>query len=120
MTPQKFVEVAMARHVLVAVLISACLLGGAPAYAGPCTAAIAQLEKLVGKPTAAIEVEPSAPQTLGAQLGHQPTPASVGRADELADARFDAVVARAKRLDARGDGACVQALDDARLMLGIP
>ena len=105
----------MPRYVLVGTLaFAACLVGGPSAHAGPCTGAIGQLETAMHRSTATEDVVPTAPQTIGAQLGHQPTPASVRRADTRAEARFDAVVARAKRLDARNDGACMQALDEAR------
>jgi hypothetical protein len=40
---------------------------------------------------------------MSARLDRQPTPASVRRAEKRAQATFHAVMARAKRLDARGD-----------------
>jgi hypothetical protein len=58
-----------------------------------------------------------APQSVGAQIDRQPTPSSVKRAKEQAQAKFAAILARAKRLDARGDRAgCTQALDAAEAM----
>ena len=98
----------MPRHVLAGTLVfAASLAGGASAHAGPCTEAISRFETT-------LHAVPTAPQTIGAQLGHQPTPASVRRADKRARAGLDAVLARAKRLDARNDGACMQALDQAK------
>jgi len=50
------------------------------------------------------------------QLDRQPTPGSVKRAEERAQASFDAAMARAKRLDARSDRAgCTRALTAANL-----
>jgi hypothetical protein len=58
-----------------------------------------------------------APQSMGAQLDRQPTPGWVKRAKEQAQATFAATLARAKRLDARGDRAgCRRALAAARRM----
>jgi hypothetical protein len=58
-----------------------------------------------------------APQSLAAQLDRQPTPGSVKRAEERAQASFDAAMARAKRLDARGDRTgCTRALTAAKRM----
>jgi hypothetical protein len=54
-------------------------------------------------------------QSIGAQLGHQPTPSSVKRADRRAQTNFAAALARAKRLDARGNrSGCRRALAQAR------
>jgi hypothetical protein len=110
----------MPRHALVGILLSAFLLGSAPAHAGPCTAAIARFENLIGRSQASSEIAPSAPQTVGAQLGHQPTPASVGRAEKRAQSNLDAALARAKTLDARGNRACRKALKQAKLMSTTP
>jgi len=61
-----------------------------------------------------------APQSIGAQLDRQPTPASVKRADGRAQASFDAAIARAKRLDARGDRAgCMRALTGTKRMYNL-
>ena len=56
---------------------------------------IAQFEQAVsaGNPNAG----PMAPQSIGAQLGYQPTPASIKRAEQRAKAAFAATLARAKR-----------------------
>lgn len=105
----------MIRHVLAGTLVfAASLAGGPPAHAGPCTGAISRFETALHPSAATRDLVPTAPQTIGAQLGHQPTAASVGRADKRARAGFDAVLARAKRLDAQNDGACTQALDQAK------
>jgi hypothetical protein len=95
-------------------LIGAALfLGAASAHAGPCTESIAQFEHAVRQS----RVGPMAPQTVGAQLDRQPTPASMKRAEQRAKAAFAAALKRAKRLDARGDRAgCERALGRAKAM----
>jgi hypothetical protein len=88
-----------------------------PAHAGPCTIEIAQFEKAVrdsaGNPFAGL----TAPQTIGAQIDRQPTPESIKQAQTRLRSQFAATMARAKRLDARGDRAgCTSALNAARRM----
>jgi hypothetical protein len=85
------------------------------AQAGPCTADISQFEATVhqsaGDPFAGL----SARQSVDAQLGHQPTPESVHKADQRLKSRFSAAMARAKRYDARGNrSGCTRALNAAR------
>jgi hypothetical protein len=60
---------------------------------------------------------PMAPQWIGAQLDLQPTPGSVKRAEERAQAAFAATLARAKRLDRQGNRrGCMRALAAAKRM----
>ncbi len=60
------------------------------------------------------------PQSIGAQLDRQPTPGSVQRAEERAQATFAATMARAKRLDAQGNRAgCMRALAAAKRMYNL-
>ena len=85
-----------------------------------CSAKIAQFERAVrqsaGKPNAG----PFAPQSIGAQIDRQPTPSSVKRAERRAQAQFAATLARAKRLDARGNRAgCTRALATAKDMYNL-
>jgi hypothetical protein len=99
---------------------AALCFGIGSAHAGPCTTAIAQFEnavrQLAGNPNAG----PMAPQSIGAQLDRQPTPGSIKRAEERAQATFAATLARAKRLDARGDRAgCTRALAAAKRMYNL-
>ena len=87
------------------------------AQAGPCSEDIAQFEaamrRAAGNPNAGL----TAPQSVGAQLDRQPTPESLKRTQERLQAKFSATMARAKRLDARGDRAgCTGALDAAKRM----
>jgi hypothetical protein len=91
------------------------------ADAGPCGADIAQFENTIRNSAMKPHAGPMGPQTIGAQLGHEPTPGSLKQAEEQAQARFEATLARAKALDAQGKGAeCAQALGDAKLMFHIP
>jgi hypothetical protein len=93
------------------------LLGIAPAHAGPCTQSIAQFEYAVRQSANDPNAGPMAPQTVGAQLDRQPTLASMKRAAQRAKAAFAATLARAKRLDARGNRAgCERALARAKGM----
>jgi len=88
------------------------------AHAGPCT--IAQFEKAVRQSANNPDAGPMAPQSIGAQLNRQPTPGSMKRAEERARASFDGVMARAKRLDARGDRTgCRRALTAAKRMYNL-
>jgi len=69
-----------------------------------------------GKPDAG----PFAPQSIGAQIDRQPTPASIKRAEKRAQAIFAVTLARAKRLDARGNRAgCTRALSAAKNMYNL-
>jgi hypothetical protein len=87
------------------------------AYAGPCTAEIAQFEAAVrqasGNPMAGL----TARQSVGAQLDRQPTPESLKQANDRLKSRFDAIMLRAKRFDAQGDrSGCTRALNAAKRM----
>jgi len=88
------------------------------AHAGPCADEIAQLREAAGRSASNPTTGPTAPQSVGAQLGRQPTPESVKRAREEAQARFAVVLARAEALDAEGKHAeCMQAVADAKRVL---
>jgi hypothetical protein len=83
----------------------------------PCSREIAQFEQIVRQSAGSPNAGPMAPQSIGAQLDRQPTPGSVQRAEERAQATFAATMARAKRLDARGDRVgCKRALAAAKRM----
>jgi hypothetical protein len=102
----------MHRCLAIAFAGAALSLGIASAHAGPCTAAIAQFEQALRQSG---DAGPTARQSIGAQLGHQPTPSSVKRAEERAQTNFAGALARAKRLDARGNrSGCKRALAEAR------
>ncbi len=99
---------------------------GAPvaADAGPCTAQIAAVERQIREAQTAGQPGgpgvPSAPQSVGAQLHHQPTPGTVERAEHRANAAGDAALDRARNADAAGDAAaCSKALQEARDLYGV-
>jgi hypothetical protein len=87
------------------------------AQAGPCSGDIAQFEAAIrqsaGNPNAGL----TAAQSVGAQIDRQPTAESVQQAEARLQAQFAATMARAKRLDARGDRTgCARALSAAKRM----
>jgi hypothetical protein len=89
----------------------------ASAHAGPCTDEIAHFELAVRQSAGKPDAGPIAPQSIGAQIDRQPTPASIKRAEKRAQAIFAATLARAKRLDRRGNRAgCTRALSAAKNM----
>jgi hypothetical protein len=90
------------------------------AAAGPCAAQIADLERQIAEPAPAADNGPTAPQTLGAQLHHQPTPGSVAGAEHVANKDADAALDRARQADAAGNAAaCNAALTEARQLYGL-
>jgi hypothetical protein len=93
-------------------------LGVTSAHAGPCADEIAQLEKAVRQSESNPVAGPTAQQSIGAQLGHQPTPQSVRRAEVDSKAGLDAILIRAKALDAEGKTAeCMELVGTAKLKL---
>jgi hypothetical protein len=87
------------------------------AQAGPCSEDIAKFEadirQSAGNPNAGL----TAPQSIGAQLDRQPTPDSLKQAQGRLQSKFSATMARAKRLDAKGNRAgCTRALSAAKRM----
>jgi hypothetical protein len=108
------------RVTTVIIAATALCLGVASAHAVPCTSKIAQFEQAVRQSVGNPNAGPMAPQSIGAQLDRQPTPGSVKRAEERAQAAFAAAMARAKRLDARGNRAgCTRALTAAKRMYNL-
>jgi len=96
----------------------------AAAHAGPCTAQIAQVEQQIRKAQAASPPggagEPTGPQSVEAQLHHQPTPQSVESAERKAKADSAAALDRARKADAAGNAAaCAKALDEAKMLYGL-
>ena len=93
------------------------LLLSTTAHAGPCSLAIAQFEQAVLQSAYKADAGPTARQSIDAQLDRQPTPGSVARAEARAQTTFEALLARARRFDARGDRAgCTRALAAAKRM----
>src|SRR5215470_1369851 len=104
-----------AMRVTGAFVVAVLLLSTASVRAGPCSAAIAQFEQTVRQSANDPDAGPTARQSIGAQLRHQPTPGSVARAEARAQGTFAAALARAKRLDVRGNRAgCAEALAAAK------
>jgi hypothetical protein len=104
-------------RVTAAFVVAVLLLSSTAAHAGPCGNAIEQFEQTVRQAAKNPGAGPTASQSVGAQTGRQPTPDSVKRAEESAQATFEATLARAKSLDAQGDEAgCSRALADAQRM----
>ena len=93
-------------------------LGITSAHAGPCGDEIAQLEKAISQSKTDPAVGPTSSQSIGAQLGHQPTPESVRRAEINSRAGVDDILSRAKALDAEGKTAeCMELVGTAKLKL---
>jgi len=109
----------MKRLVLLGLVAGICLgLNVASAQAGPCSNDIAQIEAALRQPGS--NVGPTLSQSIGAQVDRQPTPGSVKRAEQKADARLNAALARARALDAKGDRArCAKAVERIKLMIGM-
>jgi hypothetical protein len=103
---------------ITAAVVGAVLgLTAADAWAGPCTSDIAAFEAAIarsqGNPFAGL----SARQTVGADLNHQPTQASVAQAQAQLKKTFAATMARARRYDAQGNGpGCTRELAKAKQM----
>jgi len=68
------------------IIAATILVSTASAQAGPCTADIAQLESTVRSSATSRFAGPTGQQTIAAQLGRQPTPDSVRRAEAQAQA----------------------------------
>ena len=103
-----------------AVLVTIALIGAVAAKAGPCTTEIAQLQRQIRATATAQAGGPSARQTVGAQLHHQPTPNAVESAESRASADAAAALDRARQADAAGDAqGCHQAIDQARWLYGV-
>jgi hypothetical protein len=86
------------------------------AHASACSDEIARLVKAMSEKSAA--AAPTASQSIGAQLGHQPTPESMRRAEAAATTGVYDILNRAKTLDAEGKTKeCMDLVAAARLRL---
>jgi hypothetical protein len=100
-------------------LVAALAFGfdGAPSYAGPCSAEIAEIE------TAMAESDPRVgltdPKSTDAQAHTPPTPHSAARADMKADARYIETMDRARLLDAQNSPACMKVVRKIRNLIGM-
>jgi len=112
------------RSGITALASAALLVSTAAAQAGPCTKQIAEVEQqimqLQATPSPSGAGQPSAPQTVGAQLHRQPTPGSVESAQSKAIEDATAALGRARKADAAGDAiACAAAVGEAKRLYGI-
>ena len=90
------------------------------AYAGPCTAELAQIEQQIGPDNAGASAGPSAPQSVAAQLGQQPTPATVQGAERKANALAQTTLQRVRQADDDNNAAaCNQAFSHLKDLYGI-
>jgi hypothetical protein len=90
------------------------------AYAEPCSAQIARVERQVGAAGTNSEIGPFSPQTVGAQLGHQPTPQTVRDAEMTANAAAQAALERVKKANSADNAAaCRQALSALKERYGL-
>jgi hypothetical protein len=89
-------------------------------HAGPCTAQIAQLEQQISAASANSEIGPSSSQTVGAQLGRQPTPRTVRDAEMKANTLAQAALERVRKADTADNAvACTQALNALKERYGL-
>jgi hypothetical protein len=102
-------------------VVAALLMSVSFAHAGPCTAQVAQIERQINADTATASEGPSAAQTIGAQLGRQPTPATVQRAEQEAGAFAQAALNNVRKADNAGNAAaCREALAKLKDLYGLP
>jgi hypothetical protein len=71
--------------------------------ASPCGGAIAAFETAMRQSSGKPDAGPFLRQSRAAQMSRQPTPDTIKQAEAQAQAAFDAAMARAEQLDARGD-----------------
>jgi hypothetical protein len=93
------------------------VLSAASADAESCASDIAQFEDVVRYSESSGALGPTVPQSIDAQLGHQPTAESVMLAKRQAQTELKEKLTTAEKLAAQGnDAECMRALGDAKLM----
>ena len=106
---------------LVATTAATLLCGGGAAHSGPCTSQIEELERQIGHASSSAKIGPSAPQSIEAQLHHQPTLETVRNAERKANADAAAALQRARQADTDDNlAACAKALGEAKHRWSIP
>ena len=75
------------------------------------------IEKVLNEPNSPFG--PTGRQTVGAQLGRQPTPASMARAEKKADTNYQTVLTRAQALDNQNNPACKKAVKKLKALVGM-
>jgi hypothetical protein len=106
-----------ARARLVLMTSALLALGVGCAQAGPCSADIAKIEKVLNEPNSPFG--PTGRQTVGAQLGRQPTPSSMARAEQKAGSHYQAALTRAQTLDNQNNPACKKAVKKLKALVGM-
>jgi hypothetical protein len=106
---------------LFATTAATLLCGSGAAHSGPCTSQIEGLERQIGRASSSAKSGPTAPQSIEAQLHHQPTPETVRDAERKANADAAAALQRARQADTDDNpAACTKALDEAKRHWFIP
>jgi hypothetical protein len=106
---------------LIATTAATLLCGSGTAHSGPCTSQIEELERQIGHVSSSAKNGPSAPQSIEAQLHHQPTPETVRNAERKANADAAAALQRARQADTDDNpAACAKALNEAKRHWFIP
>jgi hypothetical protein len=100
---------------LIATTAATLLCGSGAAHSGPCTSQIEELERQIGHGSSSAKSGPTAPQSIEAQLHHQPTPETVRNAEHKANADAAAALQRARQADTDDNAAaCAKALGEAK------
>ncbi len=98
----------------------ALLCGSGAALAGPCTMQIVQFERQIADNMTDPMSVPLLPQSLDAQLHHQPTLETVVQAQNVRNPDGNAVIDLARKADNDGDiRECVRALVEARRLFDL-
>jgi hypothetical protein len=106
---------------LIATTAATLFCGSGTARSGPCTSQIEELERQIGHVSSSAKSGPTAPQSIEAQLHHQPTPETVRNAERKANADAAAALQRARQADTDDNpAACAKALDEAKRHWFIP
>jgi hypothetical protein len=106
---------------LIATTAATLLCGSGAAHSGPCKSQIEELERQIGHAYSSAKSGPTAPQSIEAQLHHQPTPETVRNAERKANADAAAALQRARQADTDDNpAACAKALDEAKRRWSIP
>ncbi len=110
----------MTRLRFAALVAAAFVSAHTTAHAGPCSDEIVRLQTVADNSREGAFVGPTANQSIGAQLHHQPTPASIAVAENMASGKVDAAIAEAKTLDEAGKEAdCMKAIEKVKLLLNV-
>ena len=106
---------------LIATTAATLLCGSGAAHSGPCASQIEELERQIGHASSSAKIGPTAPQSIEAQLHHQPTPETVRNAERKANADAAAALQRARQADTDDNpAACAKALSEAKRRWSIP